>query len=341
MGYVTVGYPSKNKKHRLNFNHELHPIYYNNDHAQKLIRKSKLLKLDYTRSRPKKQIDDPIVPIEIKPPVTINGLPNELIQRIFIFSNGHSSMCLLNKRYNSILQPSTHLIRQIIISNYLSHQSIPITNGKAADDEEEEEGDDGKDKQIEYEDKIILSLDIFHKEILFKYITSESGYEWLKRYNFIIQAEKYPIAYPPLFYKYIEVFTNTQLMKSFKKKFVISNIIEFIEIFTDWYLQNGGTQTSQLNLKKYFKTIDRYIYSKIPNDNNDDLEEIEQLFIEGLLNSNKTLNSNKFYVLFDKFIGKYGINHVNKKWLWDHVVKHRDSNLIHIIEKYGGTARIV
>lgn len=102
MGYVTSGYPSRPHKRLLPINQK---VYYEN-----LTPSDERDKIRLPRKKPR----------IAKKRLTLNSLPQDIIQKIFIYSGKNNSLPFLNRFFYVSLRPNGILIEGYIWENYIS-----------------------------------------------------------------------------------------------------------------------------------------------------------------------------------------------------------------------------
>ncbi|AJU88733.1 AHL_G0011130.mRNA.1.CDS.1 [Saccharomyces cerevisiae] len=364
MGYIFTGYSSrhdKRKKHVLplhqyalssiNLQHHVHLF----DTA--ILSKRPILEEDRpTRFQTKKP--------RHRKKLTLQDLPIEIIQHIFIFTKGEPSMVALNKFFYSCLRPSFSLLSRIMWEKYLFDPlEFDVDNIKA------NAGNIVIPTLFEHETFFKLLLD--HHIVLLKSISHflpRKHYQDMQNGDFDTSKELDLCSintedtkkedFPKNFYNNMHIFlTRRECVKSLGNHFTLKNPYDVISPFIEWFFQGIDMQGTDLSPKftfvSLFESIDLILY--VSGSTVQKLASIEPLTTVifllyftyadslGSLNFEFFLQNRSRLQLIEKFILKYYYNPsltenelLSDSTIWDLLRRVSDLKLIDLVVKCGG-----
>ena len=246
MGFATIGYPTRHHKRRRLPDHDDRPIYYHNHKKQirskrsKVVTSEELVEDNYnnntnsniaTQSRIRRKN------------ITLQDLPYEVIQRIFVLAKDTTCMPKLNKFFYTCLRPTEYLIRKVIIERYFFDpkrygiERCLQDNGYLINPEI-------------FDNKLFaqylltnltslpLPIDLFAPRNLISYLYDDDLPE-----DFIFdiaQLGKGEFDLPTYFYHNFDCYCyNPALLQIMCKYFTVSNIPLILENFLEWALTEG------------------------------------------------------------------------------------------------------
>lgn len=267
MGYIVTGYPSrhdKRKKHVLPL-HQYTASSINLQHHVNLLEASVLPKRSISqdsklsRSQTKK--------LRHRQKLTLQDLPIEVIQHIFILSKGEPSMFTLNRFFYSCLRPSFSLLSKIMWEKYLFDPlKFGVNNIKA------NSGNIVIPTLFEHDTFFQLLLN--HHHILLKEISHflpSKYYQDMQNGEFDTSKELDLCSmsmentekedFPKIFYKNTRIFlTHRECVKSIGNHFILKKPYDVISPFIEWFFQGiekqGANTSSKFTVNFLFESID-------------------------------------------------------------------------------------
>ncbi|CAB4255049.1 similar to Saccharomyces cerevisiae YDR249C Putative protein of unknown function [Maudiozyma barnettii] len=243
MGFATVGYPTRHHKRRRLPDHQDCPIYYHNHHKNVRTKRTRKIPNEYSL----KNIDDtstiPQIKRQSKKRITIQDLPCEIVQKIFILANDTTTMPQLSKFFYNCLRPTDYLIQKIFIERYFfSPKKYGIERCLQ---------DDGYLVNPEIFNNTLFAgyflthmsslkvpIDLFAPRSLVPYLHDENLPD-----DFIFdigRLGKGEFDLPIYFYHNFDVYCNNpSILQTLSKYFTISNVPLILENFLDWSLSDG------------------------------------------------------------------------------------------------------
>ena len=364
MGYILTGYSSrhdKRKKHAL-------PLHRYASSSINLQHHVHLLETRVSSKRPisedQRTIRLPAKKLRHHQKLTLQDLPVEIIQHIFVFTKDEPSMVTLNRFFYSCLKPSFSLLSKIMWEKYLFDPlEFGVSNIKAY----------SRNIVIPtlFEHETFFRLLLDHHPILLKNISHflpRKHYQDMQNGDFDTSKELDLCSmntedtskedFPKNFYNNMHIFlTRRECVKSLGNHFTLKNPYDVISPFIEWFFQGIDMQGTDLSPKftfvSLFESIDLILY--VSGSTVQKLASIEPLTTVifllyftyadslGSLNFEFFLQNRSRLQLIEKFILKYYYNPsltenelLSDNTIWDLLRRVSDLKLIDLVVKCGG-----
>lgn len=271
MGYIVTGYPSrhdKRKKHilplhqfaasPLNLQRYLHLFQ-----APVFSKRSRSDESNHTKAQVKK--------LRHHRKLTLQDMPVEIIQHIFVFTKGEPAMIALNKFFYECLRPSFSLLSKIMWEKYLFN---PLEFG--VENIKTDSGCVVIPTLFEHETFFRLLLD--HHHILLQNISHflpKKHFRDMQNGDFDTSIELDLCSmttedadkedFPRNFYNTMQIYlTHRECIRSMGNYFILRNPYDVISPFIEWVFQaiemEGEEITSEFTVNNMFESIDLILY---------------------------------------------------------------------------------
>lgn len=319
MGFITTGFPSYSRKRRcIKYNHRFHSSVYEAspivDNTDTLLFSGNATKIGQRYTWQK---------------VEFENLPVEVIQRIFIYSDGYSRMCCLNKSFNKILASQRSLVFDSIRYNHLYFST---------------------------DHKLCIDRKVFERYIYFSALMSHDGINWLKDLKIDIESEettnedndnkvtKY-YDYPKHFYNNINIFweysDDPEIFDLLEKVFNIQDPDLFGIRMIDYYFDDKIPDYN--NLLKLFKYLSLHLLRNKVDPNivvqQENQYTLSSAFLTHLIDRFKIQRSDGNFDdrcatdIIPLFIREFYKDSINEKWIWKLILSFEN---IALFEKLQG-----
>ena len=247
MGFATIGYPTRHHKRRRLPDHDDRPIYYHNHKKRTVPKQNKERTPDYLSQSNdiNNGITSSVSQNGIRPKnITLQDLPYEIIQRIFVLVKDTTCMPKLNKFFYTCLRPTEYLVRKAMIERYFFDpkrygiERCLQDNGYLINPEI-------------FSNKLFtqyllrnlkslpLPIDLFAPRSLIPYLHDDNLPQ-----DFVFdigQLSKGEFDLPTYFYHNFDCYCHKpSLLQTMCKYFTVSNIPLILENFLEWALTEGS-----------------------------------------------------------------------------------------------------
>lgn len=347
MGYANAGYPTKIHK-RIKRHHESKnvAIHYNKNFMNISNPNKKQKKL----SGKNKKVNF------LEKHANIQDLPVEVIQRIFVLSEGNSSMITLSKFFNACLRPTDYLISQVFWEKYTFDPHLY-----------------GLKDYIALSGKIILPT-LFNNDMFFNFFISNYNCLLNEISQFINQnivdqfvdgeidvEQSYDftklitndVDFPTIFYNNFSIyFTHPDVILELNRYFtimdpwnLITSVIEWfftsenqtnhytkLSIALDLILEVSNTESTKIDSPLPLCTLLQYLYD----------QNIATILLPTLFGSSDISHSRREFI--EEFISNFYaspevVPHLSDPALWKLLQEISDMQLIDLVIRFGGEAQ--